>query len=96
MELQGSIAVVTGVSQGIGKATARAMLDQGIRVVGWGRTAPDIKDDAFFFVRADVRDEEEVRAAADKTEEEVGKADILVNNAGLGINGPIEEMSSQQ
>ncbi len=96
MELQGAIAVVTGVSRGIGKATAEALLERGLHVVGWGRTAPDIKSDAFLFIRTDVRDEEEVHAAADKTEEQVGYPDILINNAGLGINGPVEEMSSQQ
>jgi NADP-dependent 3-hydroxy acid dehydrogenase YdfG len=96
MELQGSVAVITGVSRGIGKATAELLLEKGFRVAGWGRNAPDIDHENFRFIRADVRDEEEVKAAADKTEEQIGKPDVLVNNAGLGYNAPIEEMSSQQ
>ncbi len=96
MQFENSIAVVTGVSKGIGKATVEALLDQGVKVVGWGRTAPDIEREGLFFVRTDVRDEEEVKAAREETLEKVGAPDILINNAGLGHDAPIEEMSSQE
>ncbi|MFB6257734.1 MAG: SDR family oxidoreductase [Flavobacteriales bacterium] len=96
MELTGSIAVITGTSRGIGKATAELMLEKGIRVMGWGRTSPPIEHGNFHFIQADIRDEEEVKAAADKTEEMLGIPDLLVNNAGLGVNAPIEEMDPQE
>lgn len=96
MELKGKVAVVTGVSQGIGKATVEALLEQGLHVVGWGRTAPDIENGAFTFIRTDVRDEEEVKNAAEETEEKIGVPTVLVNNAGLGYDAPVEEMSTQQ
>lgn len=96
MDTKTSIAVVTGVSKGIGRACVEAMLERGVRVVGWGRSKPDIDNERFTFIETDVRDEEEVKRAGDTTEEKVGTPDILINNAGLGYNSPIEEMSSQQ
>lgn len=96
MELQGSIAVVTGVSGGIGKATVEALLSKDVHVVGWGRRRPSIDDARLTFIKTDIRDEEEVRNAAERTEAEVGTPSILVNNAGLGHDAPVEEMSAQR
>lgn len=95
MELKGSIAVITGVSSGIGKASAEAMLERGAHVVGWGRNRPDIDNGHFHFVETDIRNEKDVKKALERTEQDVGAPDILVNNAGLGIDSPIEEMSSE-
>lgn len=95
MELNGSIAVITGVSSGIGKACVEAMLERGVHVVGLGRNAPDIRNEGFRFIEADIRQEDEVKEAFEKTKKEVGAPDILVNNAGLGLDSPIEEMSSE-
>lgn len=95
MAINESVAVVTGVSKGIGKATVEKFLEQGIRVSGWGRSEPDIESPDFQFIRTDVRDENEVEEAAKATEAAFGKPDVLVNNAGLGIDAGIEEMRSE-
>ena len=38
MELKGKLAIVTGVSKGIGLETVKLLLDKGMIVAGWGRT----------------------------------------------------------
>lgn len=97
MELQDKLAVVTGVSKGIGKATVQALLDNGAKVAGWGRNGPDIEHDHFFFCQTDVTDLESVEQAYGRTAEHFGSGpDILVNNAGLGYSGPMEEMPVEQ
>ncbi len=97
MEVQNKLAVVTGVSKGIGKATVQALLDNGAKVAGWGRNSPDIEHDHFFFCQTDVTDLESVGQAYDRTVEHFGSGpDILVNNAGLGYSGPMEEMPVDQ
>ncbi len=95
MSIKGSVAVVTGVSRGIGKASVEQMLEQGCKVAGWGRSEPDIDDPNFHFVETDVRKEEAVDRAAEVTEKAFGKPDLLVNNAGLGKDSAIEEMRSE-
>jgi 3-hydroxy acid dehydrogenase/malonic semialdehyde reductase len=72
--LQGKRAVVTGVSSGIGAATARALEEAGARVVGASRaTGLDVTDAASC--------ERFVQGAV----EELGGIDILVNNAGKAL-----------
>jgi len=96
MELQGKIAIVTGVSKGIGRATAEALLARGAVVAGWGRTAPeDLAHERFQFFECDVRDEVAVAEAFTNTQRELGQEiHVLVNNAGLGIAGPVDGFSS--
>lgn len=93
MDIQDKIAIVTGVSSGIGYATVLELLDQGAKVVGWGRKDPEIKSDYFIFIQTDVEDQQQVQRAFDQTiaiwDNEV---DILVNNAGIAHFGPTEEM----
>lgn len=94
MNLKGKIAVVTGVSKGIGLATVQVLLDKGMQVAGWGRTAPDLQHPNFHFYECDVRFNESVQAAFDQTISHLGThVQVLVNNAGLGIMGNLDEMS---
>ncbi|GAA4430810.1 SDR family NAD(P)-dependent oxidoreductase [Pontibacter saemangeumensis] len=96
MELEGKIAVVTGVSRGIGLATVKLLLEKGMRVVGWGRTAPELQHDRFIYIPCDVRSMEEVQHAYASTLQQTnGHVAVLVNNAGLGIAGKMDEMSPQ-
>lgn len=64
--------VVTGASQGIGKAIAEKFLEKGHDVVGIDRMEASLHDDAYVHVRCDVRGELP----------EISDVDILVNNAG--------------
>lgn len=98
MDLTGKVAIITGVSKGIGLATAEALLAKGAIVAGWGRTAPEhLTHDRFQFFACDVRDEVAVQEAFTNTQRELGAGvHVLVNNAGLGISGEVDGFSSEQ
>jgi len=91
MRLDGRVAVVTGSSRGIGKATARLMAAEGARVVVHGkrddgRLAPIVEGikrggGEAIAVAADVGDEREVDRLFDETLTAFGTVDVLVNNA---------------
>ena len=91
MELQNKVAIVTGVSKGIGLATVKALLKEGCKVAGWSRTAPDIDDSYFMFYETDVKNFDAVKASYEETVTDFGKdIAILINNAGLGYEGYLE------
>ena len=96
MDLNGKVAIVTGVSSGIGRATAEALLARGAAVAGWGRHAPEgLTHERFLFFECDVRDEHAVAEAFTNTQRELGlDVQVLVNNAGLGVFGPIDGFKS--
>ena len=90
MDIKNKIAVVTGVSKGIGLALCQSLIKKGCKVYGLGRTAPDALTD-LHFIACDVRSHESVKTAIDSIEREHGRIDILVNNAGLGYFGILED-----
>lgn len=98
MELTGKVIIVTGVSKGIGRATAEALLARGAAVAGWGRTAPEgLQHERFMFFDCDVRHEHAVQEAFTNTQRELGpEIHGLVNNAGLGIMGAVDGFSSEE
>lgn len=92
MKLENKKAVVTGVSRGIGLATVNALLEQGAKVAGWGRTAPEVQHANFEFVECDVRRADSVQLAYKHTVEHFGgQVSVLVNNAGLGRSATLED-----
>ena len=95
MELKNKVAVVTGVSKGLGLEIVKLLLEKGVKVAGWGRNKPDFTHDQFHFFTCDVADEAQVEQAYLATLAQLG-ADIriLVNNAGFGVAGPMENMST--
>ena len=97
MDLTGKVAIVTGASKGIGRATVEALLARGAAVAGWGRSAPEgLVHDRFQFFTCDVRDEMAVAEALTNTMRELGpEIHVLVNNAGLGISGPVDGFKSE-
>lgn len=97
MELQNKVAVVTGVSKGIGLELVKLLLEKGVKVAGWGRTSPDLNHPNFHFFTCDVSIEDQVEQAFQQTVSKLGNdIRILVNNAGFGVAKPFETMSSAE
>lgn len=100
--LTGKVAIVTGGSAGIGRATAFAVAAEGAAVVvadvdeeRGDQVAAEIRDTGgrALFVRVDVADDDSVAAMVARTVEEFGGLDLAFNNAGIeGVMGPTHEM----
>ncbi|MFC7233070.1 SDR family oxidoreductase [Saliphagus sp. GCM10025308] len=89
--------LITGCSSGIGKATARAFLDENWRVVATARDTADIEDLADAgceTLELDVTDPDQVARVVERTVDIGGAIDCLVNNAGYAQMGPIEDTST--
>ena len=95
-KLDGKVAVVTGGSSGIGRATALALAAEGCAVATGGRKADALEEvagalgDRGLTQVMDVRDEAQVRRLIDAAADRFGPLDIMVNNAGLNHPGNIE------
>ncbi|MGK7933660.1 MAG: 3-oxoacyl-[acyl-carrier-protein] reductase [Microcystaceae cyanobacterium] len=91
--MTGSVAIVTGASRGIGKATALALADAGVDVVvNYARSSEAAeqvvteiteKGQTAIALQADVSQEEEANSLIKETLAKFGRIDILVNNAGI-------------
>jgi NADP-dependent 3-hydroxy acid dehydrogenase YdfG len=94
---EGTVALVTGASSGIGEATALALAAEGACVAIAARRRDRLEALAerigggtkVLVIEADVTDEEQARAMVDRTVSELGRLDTLVNNAGVMLLGPI-------
>ncbi len=95
MEIKNKIAVVTGVSKGIGYHIAHQLHDKGAIVYGLGRNNADFLPEAHF-LSCDIRQESEVKAAFAKILNKHHRIDILINNAGIGYFAMLEDISSEQ
>jgi NAD(P)-dependent dehydrogenase (short-subunit alcohol dehydrogenase family) len=91
------VALVTGASSGIGRATARALAEAGFSVVGTSRNATAATPiEGVELVDLDVAQDASVERAVAGTIERFGRIDLLVNNAGIGGAGAAEEASVEQ
>jgi len=101
--LNNKIALVTGSTDGLGKAIAKGLGNANATVIINGRSSQDKIDlvvqefrqegiDAHGYL-ADVSSEDSARRMISYIEEEIGPIDILVNNAGVNLRAPLEEMS---
>jgi len=90
------VALVTGVSSGIGEATARVLARDGYRVFGTVRSPDGVASDGVELVSLDVREEASITAAVASILSRAGRIDALVNNAGVNILGAIEETNTAQ
>ena len=91
--MSNKVAVVTGGTSGIGRATALALKDAGCTVYELSRRAQGVE--GLHHISADVTKEESVRAAVEQIMAREGRIDILVNNAGFGISGAVEFTSTE-
>ncbi len=100
--LNGTVAVVTGSTKGIGRAIAEALLEAGAKVVISSRTPEEVEQAAeelsgsapgrAIGIPCDVRDPDACRRLIEGAVEAFGGLDVLVNNAGLGRFAPIQTM----
>ncbi|MCI0422668.1 MAG: oxidoreductase [Acidobacteria bacterium] len=96
--IQKKVALVTGVSSGIGRATATLLLDRGFRTFGTLREMNRASEfsTSLELVRLDVREEESVRSCVQAVLDQAGRIDLLVNNAGCALVGSLEETSIEE
>jgi NAD(P)-dependent dehydrogenase (short-subunit alcohol dehydrogenase family) len=86
------VAIITGGSSGIGRATAVALAKQGVKIAIAARRAKEgeetvrlVKEAGSdgFFVKTDVANEDDVRSLVEKTAKTYGRLDYAFNNAGI-------------
>ncbi len=97
--LDGTVALVTGASSGIGHATARALAGHGAAVALVARRKERLDDLADAIARdggqalaieADITDRAQAGEAVERTVSQLGRLDTVVNNAGVMLLGPAE------
>jgi len=103
--LTGKVAIITGGSEGIGKAAAHRMAAEGARAVIVARrpevleaAARDIEKSTggvVLPIRGDVAEQETVNRVLETTLDRFGRVDILVNNAGVSMAKSFEEVSDE-
>jgi len=93
-KLERQIALVTGASSGIGKATAERLATTGYKVYGTSRSGAQTGQRAFAMLPLDVTSDESVKAAVNELMRLEGRIDLLVNNAGFGVAPAGAEESS--
>jgi NADP-dependent 3-hydroxy acid dehydrogenase YdfG len=103
--LEGTVALVTGASSGIGEATARALASHGAKVAVAARRLERLERLAgeiggaghtALAIRSDITEQKQAIAAVDRTVDELGRLDIVVNNAGVMLLGPIEDAPTEE
>jgi NAD(P)-dependent dehydrogenase (short-subunit alcohol dehydrogenase family) len=84
--MRGKVAIVTGASQGIGRAVAEGLAEAGARIVVADLHGAEEAAAAFpdgLGITADVSNEDDVRRLVGEVVDRCGTVDVLVNNAGL-------------
>lgn len=105
MKLKGKVAIITGASRGLGRASAVEMAREGAYLVILSRTAPDIEVTSrmveelggeVLSLEGDISRSKDVKEAVDKAQSRFGKIDILMNNAAvIGPVKPLYEVDEQ-
>src|SRR5687768_3412911 len=105
VRLDGTVALVTGASSGIGEATAEQLAAQGAAVALVARRADRLETLAARIraaggrasvVEADVTDQAQAIAAVERTVADLGRLDTLVNNAGVMLLGPVVDAPTEE
>ena len=99
-DLTDQVAIVTGASRGIGRATALLLAMQGAKVVCVARSADELEEVANktqgLAIPADVSDPDDAQNVADEALRHFGRLDILVCNAGVGSFNLLERFSATE
>lgn len=88
------VALVTGASSGIGKATAKKLLEDGLTVYVAARRVEkmqDLEELGAIAIKMDITVEEDIQNLVSTIKENHGGVDVLVNNAGYAIYGAVED-----
>ena len=98
------VVVITGASAGVGRATARAFADSGdaVALLARGREGLEVAEREVrergargLFIPLDVADADEVEAAAERVEQELGPIDVWVNNAMVSVFAAFKNISAR-
>jgi NAD(P)-dependent dehydrogenase (short-subunit alcohol dehydrogenase family) len=102
---ENKVVIVTGGTSGIGRAASLQFAAEGGKIAFCGRNierGKRVEDEIreaggeAIFVRADVRNEQEVKALVDRTIETYGQLDVAFNNAGISIEKPLHEYAASE
>ncbi|HIF56546.1 MAG TPA: SDR family oxidoreductase [Gemmatimonadetes bacterium] len=100
MELRDTVALVTGGSEGIGRAIAEALMHQGSKVTITGRREEAVRNTAeelgLDWIAGDVGNEKDAVRTVSTVIERHGRLDILVNNAGYGMFKPLVDTTLEE
>ncbi len=105
-DLTGQVAIVTGCSTGLGVQMAKALANQGAKIVALARRKEKIDEVASeinktygvetLAIPCDITDTAKVEAAVDEVLAKFGRIDIVINNAGTGAVAPAEDITDEQ
>jgi NAD(P)-dependent dehydrogenase (short-subunit alcohol dehydrogenase family) len=99
MRLENKVALITGGTSGIGKATVELFASEGAQVAFTGRRKQLgeelAKKTGGFFIQADHRQMEGCQRAVSETVTRYGRIDILFNNAGIVVSGTAETTTEE-
>ena len=98
MNVKGKNIIITGGSLGIGKETAKALVEKGANVLITGRLQNRLKDARIYtkskIIEFDISDHKNISKNAEKCMDILGgKIDVLINNAGIGVRKSIDELN---
>jgi NAD(P)-dependent dehydrogenase (short-subunit alcohol dehydrogenase family) len=94
-EFEGLVAVVTGGASGIGAATVIELTMRGARVAAFDLDVAGVPEPALA-IRADVTDDDSIRAGIEQVAAELGGLDVVVNNAGAGAQGTVADNPDEE
>ena len=101
MDIKNKVTVITGASQGIGKATAELLAKEGAKLVLAARSIDVLNIMAkelpeAIGVQTDMRKPEDINNLIDQAIKKYGRVDILINDAGQGMYGPVESIDMEK